>query len=59
MTSQTDLKTLNHEIDAAYAEWQKEPQSNERKSAYSLAKQTFDEKIKILRERYFSSVKVT
>jgi flagellar motility protein MotE (MotC chaperone) len=57
MTSQADLKTLNHEIDAAYAEWQKEPESIERKSDYSLKKQAFDEKIKSLRARYFPSVK--
>jgi hypothetical protein len=58
MTSQTDLKTLNHKIDAAYVAWQKEPESTERKSAYSLAKQTFDEKIKCLREGCFIHIKL-
>ncbi|MEP0174135.1 MAG: hypothetical protein ABJH28_05210 [Paraglaciecola sp.] len=57
MTSPIDLKTLNHEMDAAYAAWQKEPESSERKSAYSLAKEALDKKIKSLRTRYFHNTK--
>jgi hypothetical protein len=52
-----DLKTLNHNLDVAYAQWQKEPTSLERESAYHLAKRAFDKNMQCLRKRWLNTDK--
>ena len=57
MTSIEDLKALNHNLDIAYAQWQMEPASPERESAYHLAKRAFDKNMQCLRKRWLNNDK--
>jgi hypothetical protein len=57
VTSKEDLKTLNHDLDVAYTQWQMEPTSPERESAYYLAKRAFDKRMQCLRKRCLNADK--